>query len=278
MASNPVFRQFDRNLRSGQYAVVGSPAPVGNNGGFSFPTSGVPGPSYQPQVTPAGVTMGDVTTRALAMFAVVLVVAATAWTVTVRSMEAGTGLGGLLWLGGMIVTLVLGVIIAFMRTVPVPLILLYAVAEGAFLGAVSATFDSMYPGVVRQAVIATMCVLGGVLLGYRLGVIRVTSRSRRIFMFLLIGYTLFALVNFILVWTGVLGSFGVGGTGPLGLIISVVAVLLASYSLAVDFDSIDDAIRMGAPRKTAWTLAFGLMVTLVWLYVELLRLFARSRD
>lgn len=276
MASNPVFRNFDKDLSRGQYAGFGS-----GQGAYPYPGAPAQPMGYGvPSAAPAQarMTMGDVMNKSLVLFGIVLAFAAVSWQLTQTSADAGTGLGGMLWLGGMVVTLVLGFIIAMKKKISVPLIITYAVAEGVFLGAVSAFFESMYPGVVTSAVMATLCVFAGVLLGYRAGIIRVTARSARIFMFLLIGYGLFALVNFGLVATGVLEGFGVGGAGPLGLAISAFAILLASYSLAVDFDSISDGVSAGVPQKTSWLMAYGLMVSVVWLYVELLRLFSRLRQ
>ena len=131
---------------------------------------------------------------------------------------------------------------------------------------------------VGQAILATLCVFGGMLLGYKTGVIRVTARSRRIFAGMLIGYLLFALVNFVLVLTGLQSGFGIGGSGALGIGISLFAVALASYSLAIDFDSIQQGVNAGVPRQTSWLMAYGLMLSVVWLYVEMLRLIARLRD
>lgn len=301
MAGNPVFRKFDKDVRSGGYAGFGTSQPTaapgwapgaqrgyGHYGAQGYNAAGQQGyqqyGGYQPAggygvpATQARMTLDDVASKSLILFGIVIVMAVGSWVVTARSMDAGTSTGGALWLGGMIVTLVLGFVIAMKRTISVPLILLYAVAEGAFLGAVSAFFNSMYPGIVGEAILATLCVFGGVLLGYKTGVVRVTARSRRIFMYMLLGYALFAIINVVLVLTGVLSGFGVGGSGPLGIAISVFAVALASYSLAVDFDSIENGIAAGAPQKTSWLMAYGLMVSVVWLYVEMLRLFARLRD
>jgi uncharacterized YccA/Bax inhibitor family protein len=203
------------------------------------------------------------------------------WTVAANS----TGGGFLLWMGGMIGTLVLGLVIAFKKTLSVPLILLYAVVEGLFLGAVSQFFalyfddpnTPAFQGIVAQAVMATLATFAGMFLAYKTGLIKVTDRFRRIMTMAIIGYAIFAVVNFIFaVVTGT--NFGIGGSGGLGIAISVFAVGLAAFTLALDFDSIDRAIATGAPQKYSWLLAHGLIVTLVWLYIEFLRLFARLRQ
>ena len=306
MAGNPVFSNFDKNLRSGQYAGFGSQQ-QGAQPGYGQqqfgqqPGYGQPGFQQQPygqqpfgqqgfdqQYAPQApmqqsrgrsMTMDDVVMKSIALFGLLIVVAGGSWVFAQRAIDSqqnSTVLG--LWAGGAIVSLVLSLIIAFRKTISVPLIIAFTLAEGVFVGAVSAFFNTAYPGVVVQAVLATLCVFAGVLLGYKTGLIRVTARSRRIFMYMLIGYMLFALVNFVLVLTGLQEGFGIGGSGPLGIAISIFAVALASYSLAIDFDSISDGVHAGVPEKTSWLLAYGLLVSVVWLYIEMLRLLARLRD
>ena len=107
--------------------------------------------------------------------------------------------------------------------------------------------------------------------------IKVTNKFRRIMTLAIFGYAIFAVVNFIFAMISDT-PFGFGGTGAIGIGISLFAVGLASLSLALDFDSIDRAIATGAPRQYSWLLAHGLIVTLVWLYIEFLRLLARLRD
>ena len=126
--------------------------------------------------------------------------------------------------------------------------------------------------------LATLATFAGMFLAYKFGLIKVTAKFRRIMTMMIFGYVIFAIVNFIFaaVWSD--SPFGFGGTGGWGIAISIFAVGLASFTLALDFDSIEDAIRTGAPQKYSWLLAHGLIVTLVWLYIEFLRLFARLRS
>ncbi|GGB48296.1 membrane protein [Flexivirga endophytica] len=298
MASNPVFNRFNDDLSKGrvtgaaqpQYGQFSSPeqqqqARYGQQGGYpGFPQQ--PGQSMPdlekaydaPAATgrQAGrMTLDDVVTKTLGLFGVLLVFAAIGWFVGKENQSAGMAL----WLGGMFVGLALGFVISFKRVISVPLILLYAVCEGLFVGAASGFFNRVYPGVVAEAVLATLCVFAGMFAGWKFGLIRVTERSRKIFGLMAMGYLLFALVNVALVWTGVLDNpFGVGGNGPLGIIISIFAVGLASYSLAVDFDSIQRGVAAQLPEKYSWLMAHGLLVSVVWLYIELLRLFARIQS
>jgi uncharacterized YccA/Bax inhibitor family protein len=225
--------------------------------------------------------MDDVIMKTLGLFAIVLVTGAIGWTVAAASPTGGMAL----WFGGMVATLVLGLVIAFKKTLSVPLILLYAVVEGLFLGAVSQYFSiafdtpdtPAFQGIVAQAVMATLATFAGMFLAYRFGLIKVTARFRRVMTMAIIGYAIFAVVNVIFaIVTNT--PFGIGGSGGLGIAISLFAVGLAAFTLALDFDAIDYAIRTGAPEKYSWLLAHGLIVTLVWLYIEFLRLFARLRQ
>ena len=179
----------------------------------------------------------------------------------------------------------LGLVIAFKKTISVPLIVAYAVVEGLFVGAISQIYSVQFDpegtpafqGIVAQAVIATLSVFVGMLLAYKTGLIKVTEKFRRIMTMAIIGYAIFAVVN--LGYALISGEqFGLGGTGALGMAISVFAIGLASFSLALDFDSIERAIAAGAPQKYSWLLAHGLIVTLVWLYLEILRLLGRLRS
>ncbi|MGL5819517.1 MAG: Bax inhibitor-1/YccA family protein [Phycicoccus sp.] len=282
MANNPAFNRLEKDAQSG-YAGFRTD-PVGATGPA---TAGYAGrDAMTPQQLqdlydrpPAGpvqtdrVTMDDVIMKTLGLFAIVLVVGAVGWFLAAQNQALGLGL----MFGGMIVTLVLGLVIAFKKTLSVPLILTYAVAEGAFVGAVSQVFERLYPGIVATAVVATVATFGGMFLAYKTGLIKVSSKFRRIMMMALVGYALFSLVNLgVALFTDT--PFGIGGTGWLGIAISVFGVGLAALTLALDFDSIEWAIRSGAPRQYSWLLAHGLIVTLVWLYIEMLRLLARLRS
>ena len=227
------------------------------------------------------VTMDDVIMKTLSLFGIVLVTATIGWTVA----AANPGLGFLLWMGGMITTLILGFVIVLKKAISVPLIVTYAAVQGLFVGAVSQFFATyfdpagtpVFQGIVAQAVLATLATFAGMFIAYKMGLIKVTAKFRRIVTMMIFGYVIFAVVNFI--YAMVTNTpFGFGGTGTLGIAISLFAVGLASVSLALDFDSIERAIAMGAPQKYSWLLAHGVMVTLVWLYIEFLRLFARLRS
>ena len=137
-----------------------------------------------------------------------------------------------------------------MKTISVPLIVLYAVLEGVFLGAFSQVMEQRWPGIVMTAVVATLCTFAGMFVGYRFGIIKVTSRSRKIFGMAMIGYLLFSVVNVIGLMFGWTSGWGFGGSGLLGIGISLLGVGLASYSLAVDFDDIGTPFGRGCPRRS----------------------------
>ena len=233
----------------------------------------------QPPAGPADtgrVTLDDVIVKSLTLFVVTVAVAGASWFYT----DANPGMTLPFWLGGMFGTLALGFVIAFMKKVSVPLIMVYAVLQGAFLGAFSQYIASVprYDGVVQMAVLATLCVFVAMYIGYATGFVKVNAKTRRMFFFAIVGYGLFSLLQVVLLMTGVIDGWGFGGSGPLGIGLSILGVGLASYSLAIDFDTIDNAVKVGAPQKYSWLLAHGLIVSIVWLYIEFVRLFARLRD
>ena len=207
-------------------------------------------------------TYQDTAVKTVVLFAVLLATGVVGWNVP--------GLA----IVGAIAGLVLAIVNTVKREPSVPLILGYAAFEGLFVGGVSRSFDAFSNGIVVQAVLATLVTVGVLLALFASGRVRASARATRIFMVALVAYTVFRLIELVLVLVG--GAAGPLGLqhGTLGLIIGVVAVLLASYSLVLDFDQIQQGVRRGLPAKYGWTGAFGLMVTIVWLYVEFLRIFA----
>lgn len=151
---------------------------------------------------------------------------------------------------------------------------LYAVAEGFFLGAISKVYDTAYDGIVVQAVGATLAVFAVMLVLYRTRIIKVTERYRRIVMMGTMGLMLFYAVSFVIRLFGGSVSYLTSAT-PLGILLSVVAAGLAASMLAVDFDMVERGAREGWPKNMEWYCAFGLLATLVWLYLEILRLLSK---
>ena len=282
MASNPVFNRIDKEIKQGDYAGFDhGPSASGMRTGSgvqdSLNSQQLQDLYNQPSASPVQmrrVTLDDVVMKTLGLFSIVVLVGAATW----FTVAGRTTLSLPLMLAGMFGGLGVGLLIAFKKTISVPLIVLYAALEGLLVGAISQVFASQYEGLVTTAVVATVCTFAGMLLGYKSGLIKVTDKSRRIFGMAILGYLLFGLVNVAAAFMGVGGGWGFGGTGPMGIVISVLGVGLASYSLAIDFDSVDRAVKAQLPEKYSWLLAHGLIVTLVWLYLEILRLLARMRQ
>lgn len=215
-------------------------------------------------------TYEDTIVKSVVSFAVLLVAAAASWILTPAF--------PILPIVGVIVGLVLGLVNAF-KKVPSPgLILAYAAFEGLFVGGISRIFETQWDGIVVQAVLATLAVVGVTLGLFANGKIRASKKATKIFMIAMVGYLVFSLLNFGLVAFGVLDNpFGLRA-GILGIVIGLLAVVMAAYSLVLDFDSIQQGVRNRAPRVYGWSGAFGIMVTVVWLYVEILRIFAIFRE
>ena len=153
---------------------------------------------------------------------------------------------------------------------------LYAICEGLALGGISAVFELSYHGIVIQAVGLTLAVAFGMLALYRTGIIKVTDRFRRMLFAATSGILLFYLVTWIVSLFGVDTSI-IYGHSSLSIGISLVIVAIAAFNLVLDFDIIATQSAAGAPRFMEWYGAFALMVTLVWLYLEILRLLGNTR-
>lgn len=177
------------------------------------------------------------------------------------------------------------VIVATFKKEPSPA--LYTTAIGLYglaIGVMSKFLETRYEGVVGQAVLATIVVIAVVFALYRSGRFRSSPRMTKIFTALMVGYIAFSLINLGLMLTGLNADpwgmrssveiFGI----PLGLLLGGLAILLGAYSLVLDFEFIENGVRMRIPEKYGWTAAFGLMLTIIWLYVEILRVIAIARN
>jgi uncharacterized YccA/Bax inhibitor family protein len=220
-------------------------------------------------------TIEDSIAKTAAAFGVLLVGAAVGW-LTFQSLP-------FLWIGAGLVGFVLALVNIFKKEPSPALVLAYAAAEGVFVGGISAWYEYAFGGgIVAQAVVATLVVVGVTLALFASGKIRASKRATKIFLIAMVGYLVFSLVNLGLMLFNVTddpwGLRGVEFMGiPLGVIIGVLVVIMAAYSLVLDFDQVQQGVRNGAPRQYAWLGAFGIMVTVVWLYVEILRILAILR-
>lgn len=237
----------------GQQAQYGQP--------YGEADYGVAAPTYSEPI-PAGerLTMNDVMVKTGINLGLVAVGAAVAWNAPV------------LMLLGLVGGLVLGLVNSFKKKVSPILVMTYALMEGLLLGGLSAVVDMRYPGVAIQAVLATLVVAGTTLALFANGKLRATPKLNKIFMIGAIGYMAYGLIS--ILGAGIFGSslnsFSIGGI-PLGLVVGLFAVALATYSLLLDFTTTSEAVEAGLPERESWRLAFGLTASLVWLYVEILR-------
>ena len=208
----------------------------------------------------APMSLDDVIIKTAALFAVLVAVGAYAW----RAQN------GTLAMVGLIAGLILAMVNSFSKKVRPALVIAYAAAQGLALGTISWMYEQQYQGIVGQAVVATACAFTGVLIAYKSGKIRVTPKFTRVLMASLIGYFVF----------GIFAIFAGFPSGGLGTLIAVGGVILASMFIVMDLDQIEKAIAAKVPAEESWRCAFGLMVTLVWLYLEVLRLISilRGRD
>lgn len=180
-------------------------------------------------------------------------------------------------LGGAIGGLVLGLVTVFKKTWAPFTAPLYAVAEGLFIGALSAIFEMRYPGIVMQAVGLTFGTMAALLLAYRSGLIRATEKFKLGIVAATGGIMLLYLANFAMGFFGHSIGFINGGSG-IGIAFSAVVVVIAALNLILDFDLIETGAQQGAPKYMEWYGAFALVVTLVWLYLELLRLLSKLQS
>lgn len=184
-----------------------------------------------------------------------------------------------LYLGAMFVGLGLGLANAFKKVVSPPLILAYALVQGVFLGGISYVFNQWalsngYEGLVSQAIIGTLVAFVVMLALYKSKLVKVNGRFAKIMMVAMVSYLAIAVMSFVAAIFGVGGGFGFYGVGGFGLLLCGFGVALAAFSLMLDFESITRAIQAGVPSQESWRMAFGLLVTLIWLYLEIIRLLA----
>ena len=225
-------------------------------------------PAYAP---PRYMTLDDVVVRTAATLGTVFVGGALSWVMLAER----TALG--LVLPAILVGFVLAMVISFRQSTNPALILSYAFVEGVALGGISRVFNAHYPGIVIQAVIGTMGVFAGMLVVYKTGAIRVTPRFQRWLLGALIGVVVLMFANLIAsLFTQ--DGLQLRSGGGLAIVFSLVCIGVAAFSFLLDFDMVDQAVRRGAPERFAWYAAFGLTVTLVWLYIEILRLLSYFRQ
>jgi uncharacterized YccA/Bax inhibitor family protein len=182
---------------------------------------------------------------------------------------------GTAWIGGALVGAGLGIWLSFMRAIQPAVVVLYAIAEGFFLGAASEAFESVYSGIVAQAVAGTVAAFVATLAAYKFFNIQVSDRFRKFVVIAGLGFFVVTFFDYILYLFG--NDIGFNGLGPLGLVFSVIGLVLGIFYLILDFDLVEQGVRMGAPERESWRAAFALTATLIFIYIELLRILAILR-
>ncbi|MFL2981826.1 MAG: Bax inhibitor-1/YccA family protein [Candidatus Poseidoniaceae archaeon] len=191
-------------------------------------------------------------------------------------------LGGIMTIGGAVLATILALVILFVRPQsPQVLMSMYAILEGLFIGGFSYMIENYYlggtEGVVLQALVGTMAVFFTMLGVYKFGLIKPTEKFVLVVSSLVGAIMILYLFNFILMMFGTTVPF-LHSSGPIGIGISVVFIVVAALFLIVDFGMIENGVKYGAPKNMEWYGAFGLVLTLVWLYIEMLKLVAKLRD
>lgn len=256
---NPVFSRSEGFRREG-YATFDTPTPSADQLQDMYAA-----PSATSLQT-GRMTLDDVIVRTAMVFGLLLVTAGITFA-TLQPEQFGIVLIALF------VGLGLGLVNSFKRTPSPALILAYGAVEGVFVGGISKYYESAYQGIVAQAVLGTLAAFTTMLVLYRTRRIQATPKFTRVLIIAGVGYFVFGLVHLVGVMFGAWNSV-YAGNSVLALGLSAFGVVLASLYLVLDFDFIEQGIRNGLPQQYAWTAAFGLVVTLVWLYLEILRLIA----
>jgi uncharacterized YccA/Bax inhibitor family protein len=266
-SSNPAFSRLGNAGNGQQYSGWGAQPQYG------APAQHDPyaAPSPYAATTTRYMTMDDVVTKTGITFLVTVLAAAAVW-----ALPGSTGWG--LALPAILIALVLGLVISFKQIANPAATLSYAALYGVALGAFSEAFNMLYEGIVVQALIGTFGVFAGMLVVYKTGAIRVTPKLTRWVLAAGIGALVLMVVNLLAAWIGGGDGLGLRSGGPLAIVFSLAVIGIAAFFLLLDFDMADEAIRRGAPAKFAWYIAFGLLVTVIWLYIEIVRLLSYFRE
>ena len=280
--SNPVFSrletEWDKEASAQNAAAAAQAAKLGQHPGYDQRAFQEAQAAYEAPAADAvdtgRMTVDDVIVKTLICLVTAFAFAAGAWWLTSTYPTAGMAVMSISFIAGFVVAMVN----IFSRSIKPALVLLYSALEGAALGALSYVTNAAIPGVVLQAVIATFAVFFVTLALFTSGKVRNSPKMQKFVLIGLIGL----IVSRLAIW--LLGLIGLPVYGiydqqifgiPLGVFISVFAVIMGALSLIGDFDQVRVGVQQGVPAKFAWSSAFGIMVTLIWLYVEILNLLSR---
>ncbi|SDT70518.1 Bax inhibitor-1/YccA family protein [Actinoplanes derwentensis] len=267
--SNPVLSRLGQAAERERAAGYGPSGPASQPGygqpGYGDPYPTAAGyPSAPPAVQP--MTIDDVVVKTVTLLGITGISAVAAWNLIPNTLI------GPAWIGAALIGLVLGMVISFSRMANPALVITYAVIEGVFVGMVSKFFQSImgYDGIVLQAVVATFGVFFIMAGLYKARIIRATPKFARAMIAIMAGLFGVMLINLVLSLFGF--NTGLRDNGALGIGFSLICIVVASLSFILNFNEIEEGVRMGLPQRYSWTAAFGILVGLVWLYIEILRL------
>jgi uncharacterized YccA/Bax inhibitor family protein len=256
-SSNPVLRRLTAAGQQPTYQVPGG-QPYSYGGQTYYPETPV-------QTSRDVMTIDDVVVKTVSLLGAAVLAAAITWMVV--PLQAI----GPVWIAAMLTGLVLGLIISFAQVTNPVLLFAYALVEGVFLGAVSKAYEARWNGIVLLAVIATLSVFFVMAGLYKARIIRASAKFTKIVIGAAAGLAVVMLVNFVIsMFTGQAGPLRDGG--PFAIIFSLVCIVVAALMFVVTFNQIEEGVAAGLPRKYGWLGAFGILVELVWLYLEFLRL------
>ncbi len=273
-SSNPVFaRSAEFNGRGGAVATDPSQWQVDLNGSPTHTERGAGRMTIDTVVEKTAITLGLLTLSAAVTWFMI------GDLVNQTTGEVAYGKAATFATLGAIVGFALAMVNSFKKVVSPALVLAYAVFEGVFIGAFSKVIAGYVdaPSIVFQAILGTMVAFFGTLAAYKFFNIQVTDRFRKIVTIAMFSVVGVLLLNMVLSLTGVFDNGGLRGFNGLGLLVSCALVVLAVFMLIMDFDYIEQGVAAGLPERESWRAAFGLTVTLVWLYIEILRILAILR-
>jgi uncharacterized YccA/Bax inhibitor family protein len=259
------------------YAGYGDPSTwsVGSAGGGTVGSA----PTHAPAST-GPMTIDTVVQKTGLTMLVVLLAAAATWVLTgdvsaddnANAVHAVMGLAG----AGAILGFVLSMVNSFKRVISPPLVIAYAVCEGVFIGALSKVLEAAFPGIVLSAVLGTFAAVGGTLAAYKFFDIKVGDRFRKGVTAAMFGFVGLVVLDAIL--SIFHADLGVNQITGIGLVFSIIGLALGVLMLILDFDYVERGIAAGLPERESWRAAFGLAVTIIWLYIEMLRILAALRE
>jgi len=220
-------------------------------------------------------TMKGTINKTIILFLTMLVPASWIWWKMGGDPSTATGLMPYL-IGSLIVAFIVSLVIVFKKEWSPIAAPIYAAAEGVFLGLVSMVFDYLYDGIVMQAIGITLLIFAGMLMAYKTGLLRATPMFTKVIVFATMGVALFYLINIVLSFFGIQSFYF--GNSWLSIGVSALIAGIAAFNLILDFSRIDEGSKAGLPAYMEWYFGFGLLVTLVWLYLEILRLLSKLQS